>query len=125
MNQEVPKKVVTIPEFLDRIQDIATSVLINTGHHPGLLVVYWKDGETLYTVDHYIETSEFHKYLKTWKDKDYALICIVEIGALNYLMVEVWDNNYGIRKLIPFKVEGGKIVIGERDKLIILQGNAK
>ena len=110
----------SVPEFLNKILDTALTILFKTGHHPGILISYWKTSDTCYTVDHYIEEPEFHEYLKTWENKDYALICVVEEDAQEYLMVEIWSNDRGIRKMIPFKTVDGKIVLDEKEKLVIL-----
>lgn len=110
----------SVPEFFEKVQDTALTILLKSGHHPGLLISYWKTSDTCYTVDHYIEESEFHEYLKTWENKDYALICVVEEEEQRYLMIEIWSNDRGIRKMIPFKIVDGKTVLDEHDKMVIL-----
>lgn len=123
MNKEsaIIKKQEMIPEFLERIQEVAQTLLSRTGYHAGMLISNWRTEGTYYTVDNYIEDAAFHEFLKAWRKKDYALICLVREDEEKYLLIEVWADRSGIRKLIPFKKEEEKVKIDGRERLMVLQ----
>jgi hypothetical protein len=110
----------TVPEFMGQLQDTAGIVLSRSGRHPGMLVLYWKSDKTYYTVDYCIEDPLFHRYMQTWENKDYALVCEVEERGEKCLMIEVWEDGRGIRKLIPFRMDGTKPVLDGREKITVL-----
>ena len=92
--------------LLDETCDMAVKALKKTGDHKA---VFLKGFLTVDVVEDFIEDPDFHEYIRQFRKRGYGLICTVKDHGDDALYVEVWFDNRGLGRILPYKKVNDRI----------------